>query len=57
MGADITVYERRTCSIWRALFTLLTERGVDIERDLELYGISCHPYGFLERRAPPPEPC
>jgi len=26
-------------------------------RDLELYGISCHPYGFLERRAPPPEPC
>lgn len=30
--ADITVYEKRTCSTCRNLFTLLTERGIDFEQ-------------------------
>jgi len=30
--ADITVYEKRSCSTCRTLFTLLTERGIDFER-------------------------
>lgn len=30
--ADITVYEKRTCSTCRTLFDLLTERGIDFER-------------------------
>ena len=44
MGADITVYEKRTCSICRALFTLLTERGVDFER------VEYHVEGIDEQR-------
>src|SRR4051795_3919914 len=30
--ADLTVYEKPTCTTCRNLFTLLTERGVDFER-------------------------
>lgn len=33
---------------------LMTEEGSDftVRRDLELYGITCHPEGFLQRRIP-----
>src|SRR4051794_13649944 len=30
--ADLTVYEKPTCTTCRNLFTLLTERGIDFER-------------------------
>jgi arsenate reductase (glutaredoxin) len=30
--ADLTVYEKPTCTTCKNLFTLLTERGVDFER-------------------------
>jgi arsenate reductase (glutaredoxin) len=30
--ADITIYEKRTCSACKSLHTLLTERGVDFDR-------------------------
>jgi len=30
--ADVTVYEKRTCSTCRQLSELLTERGIDFER-------------------------
>jgi cephalosporin hydroxylase len=29
--------------------------GFTVQRDLEIYGVTCHPYGFLQRVAPPTE--
>jgi len=36
---------------------LMTEQGSDflVRRDLELYGLTCHPEGFLQRRVSSPE--
>lgn len=42
--ADITVYEKRTCSTCRTLFDLLTERGIDFER------VEYHVEGIDEQR-------
>jgi len=42
--ADITVYEKRTCSTCRNLFTLLTERGVDFDQ------VEYHVEGISEER-------
>ncbi len=42
--ADITVYEKRTCSTCRTLHTLLTERGVDFDR------VEYHVEGISEER-------
>lgn len=42
--ADITVYEKRTCSTCRNLHTLLTERGVDFDR------VEYHVEGISEER-------
>jgi arsenate reductase (glutaredoxin) len=39
--ADITVYEKRTCSTCRTLFELLNDRGVDFEQvEYHVEGIS-----------------
>lgn len=59
----VDIEEMRLLSTWpRGVIPAITdwlnaEEGADFaqRRDLELYGISCHPYGFLERRGPPPE--
>lgn len=37
---------------WRAT---MSGRAFRVRRDLELYGITCHPAGFLQRTAPPPD--
>jgi len=42
--ADITVYEKRTCSTCRRVAELLTERGVDFER------VEYHDVGISEGR-------
>ena len=42
--ADITVYEKRSCSTCRKLFELLTERGIDFE------GVEYHVEGIDEQR-------
>lgn len=42
--ADITVYEKRSCSTCRRLFDLLTERGIGVER------VEYHIEGIDEQR-------
>ena len=42
--ADLTVYEKPTCTTCRRLFELLSERGIDAER------VDYHVFGITEQR-------
>ena len=42
---------RAGCCEHRRLARLARRRGLRDARDLEIYGITSHPYGFLRRRA------
>lgn len=59
----VDVEEMRLCDSWprgvlpAVIDWLATREGsaFTVRRDLELYGLSCHPHGFLQRTAPSPQ--
>lgn len=49
-------WPRGVLAAMRDWFETPAAAGFTVQRDLEIYGVTCHPYGFLQRVVPSPQP-